>query len=320
MSGGDRHSLRIALALSLALVALAGWAAAAPLSEAQSIAETNAFLAENLGPGDFYFVQLSDTHIGGGAESPEGEFMKQISPTKNFQRALRELAGLNPPPEFIVITGDLTDHGTAEELQRFLKLLPRCGPPIYLVRGNHDRDLGAFLQAMRGQPFFDPQAMAERGFSYVFQRRGVWFVVLDSEEFRPGGPEDEWLSAQLKDLRGKPIIAFSHRQIGAVGNPFVDANREHRQPYGDELRARLVAGGCRYLFVGHAHDNAWVVRDGFNMLVTSSLFYHLQGMFLGANPLYIRLTCLRGGEVRWSALKQLGGKTQLDHPRPQPED
>src|SRR5690349_8469204 len=41
-------------------------------------------------------------------------------------------------PEFCIVAGDLTDHGTEEEMEKVGEILKEIGVPTRLVIGNHD--------------------------------------------------------------------------------------------------------------------------------------------------------------------------------------
>src|SRR5438067_10579700 len=73
-------------------------------------------------PSPFTVVQLSDTHVGfNGPPDPLG--------TKAFERAVEMINGLNPQPDLILFTGDLT-HDTddsSEHAKRFARFKEIAG-------------------------------------------------------------------------------------------------------------------------------------------------------------------------------------------------
>lgn len=78
---------------------------------------------------DFFFIWLSDTHIGRPFTFAPGE----------PQGLINHVVGLNPA--FIIVTGDLVENGTIEQFQAFKALWPSVHPPLYLMSGNHDEPL-----------------------------------------------------------------------------------------------------------------------------------------------------------------------------------
>lgn len=75
---------------------------------------------------NFYFAHLTDTHIGGPYPFAE----------ETLQKTFEELNITRP--EFIIITGDLTDNGKTKEYLKFLEILNNSRVPTYLIPGNHD--------------------------------------------------------------------------------------------------------------------------------------------------------------------------------------
>ena len=75
----------------------------------------------------FRFAFLSDTHIG----SPDGKAEEDLRRTVNDINAMNDI-------DFVVITGDITELGTNEELPRAKKLFDSLKVKYYIIPGNHD--------------------------------------------------------------------------------------------------------------------------------------------------------------------------------------
>ena len=75
----------------------------------------------------FRFAFLSDTHIG----SPDGKAEEDLRRTVNDINNRNDI-------DFVVITGDITELGTNEELPRAKKLLDSLRVKYYIIPGNHD--------------------------------------------------------------------------------------------------------------------------------------------------------------------------------------
>ncbi len=75
----------------------------------------------------FRFAFLSDTHIG----SPDGKAEEDLRRTVNDINSRNDI-------DFVVITGDITELGTNEELPRAKKMFDSLKVKYYIIPGNHD--------------------------------------------------------------------------------------------------------------------------------------------------------------------------------------
>ena len=157
-------------------------------------------------PRPFSIVQLSDTHVGfNGPPDPLG--------TKAFERAVDMVNGLDPLPELVLFTGDLThdsdDPGEhAKRMRTFRDIASRLRVKTrYHVPGENDAALdgGVLFRQNFGETH------------YSFDHRGVHFVALDNvSRARPEvGPEQiAWLKKDLSRYPATaPIVVFTHRPL-----------------------------------------------------------------------------------------------------------
>ena len=95
--------------------------------------------------------QLTDLHV-----RPVGKAANRVCETNMLtERAFRAVARLNPRPDVVVITGDLTDCGLDTEYANLTRMLRTLAPmPVFVIPGNHDqRDgTGPAHHDRRGQP------------------------------------------------------------------------------------------------------------------------------------------------------------------------
>src|SRR5687768_10659850 len=73
----------------------------------------------------FQFAFISDTHIG---NQTAGEDLNRTISSINDDSSLA----------FVVITGDITEFGSDEELRWAKKLFDKLNKPWYIIPGNHD--------------------------------------------------------------------------------------------------------------------------------------------------------------------------------------
>jgi 3',5'-cyclic AMP phosphodiesterase CpdA len=159
---------------------------------------------ETLSP--FNLVQLSDAHVGfQGPPNPTG--------TKAFERAIDVINGLNPQPELILFTGDLTHESEtpgehAKRMQLFKSLTSRLKTQrILYVPGEHDAalDHGTLYREFFGETY------------YSFDHRGVHLIALDNvSSGKPavGAEQIDWLRRDLARFpHTTPLIVFTHRPL-----------------------------------------------------------------------------------------------------------
>ena len=156
--------------------------------------------------GDFFFVQLSDTHWGfQGPPNPDAKV--------TLKKAVAAVNSLEQQPDFSVFTGDLT-HTTDDPAIRRQRMAEfrdivadlkvrnvRCMP------GEHEASLD---HGKAYQEFFGKT-------HYTFDHKGIHFIVLDNVS-DPGasiGAEQlGWLEGDLKQLsKDQRIVVFTHRPL-----------------------------------------------------------------------------------------------------------
>ena len=154
-------------------------------------------------PKPFSVFQLSDTHVGW-----EGALG-----TSAFERAVDIVNRLDPGPDLVLFTGDLThdteDQGKhAERMKRFREIAGRLrAPKVYHVPGEHDAGLdgGDLYRSFFGQT------------SYSFDHKGFHFVALDNVSLgKPevGAEQRAWLEKDLARFpKTTPIVVFTHRPL-----------------------------------------------------------------------------------------------------------
>lgn len=80
-------------------------------------------------------AQLSDFHA-----RPHGRPAYGIIDTNAaIGHAVDAVLAMQPQPDCVLVTGDLTDCGLAEEYTIVREQLARLPMPVYVVPGNHDR-------------------------------------------------------------------------------------------------------------------------------------------------------------------------------------
>jgi len=176
---------------------------------AVSVLATGAFAQDTAteSPSDFTFVQLSDIHWG--FNNPK------INPdyAGTLQKAVDAVNKLDPQPDFVVVTGDLTHRATTpeERIKRMTTVRTiLSGLKVKDIRynpGEHDAD------SDNGEAF---KEFFGSGY-YSFDHKGEHIIVLNTteEEASLGDAQLQWLQGDLSklDQDNAKIVVFTHRPL-----------------------------------------------------------------------------------------------------------
>ena len=146
----------------------------------------------------FQFAWLSDTHVG--SETGEEDLRATV-------RDINSLTGLS----FVVISGDITEYGSGEQLRLARDILGGIKIPCHVVPGNHDTkwsESGAtdFARIWKEDRFvFD-----HGGFRFIAMHEGPVMKMADGH----WAPQDvRWLADTLKKSQDRPVVFITHYPI-----------------------------------------------------------------------------------------------------------
>ncbi len=159
------------------------------------------------------FVQLTDSHV------------RNVSDRDYMRQATDEIYAMQPPPDFVVATGDLVDWGVDEHYQNYVAGMQKPPVPYFNVFGNHEI---VYSSIAKYHYFIGPDY-------YSFERDGVLFLALNC--VIPSARQEAWLTRTLELLgRGRPVVVF-----------------QHFPPVPEELE-RFAKLGVKSVFSGHWHS------------------------------------------------------------------
>lgn len=217
-----------------------------------------------------YIAQLSDSHITTG---PLGG-----GPAAGLQLALSRVMALDPLPDCVVITGDLTDHGRPDEYAALLEIIGSFPLPLHLTTGNHD-DRDALLDAVGGEAHY---AVDYPEFTLV----ALDSLIPGSPAGRLGAAQLSWLDDVLRRRPDVPALIGVHHPPVPVGIRFLDGMRLLD---GDALR-EVVSGhpNVARVMAGHVHRSITAGFAGSVLTVAPSL-WRQAGLLFGSDepPGYI---------------------------------
>jgi len=195
-------------------------------------------------------LQITDPHV-----LPIGELAYGVVDTgAALQAAVEAVNDALPrigPVDLAVVTGDLTDHGTPAEYDRFLEIMAGLRVDYAAIPGNHD-DREAMRAAFPTAAWMPPEGEIR----WRIDLDGMTVVGLDTHV--PGAPHGalspealNWLEHTMDDLRNRPLIVALHHPPIVTGIVQMDRQRL-RDPGGLEAVLARHPGPCR-IIAGHVH-------------------------------------------------------------------
>jgi len=186
--------------------------------------ETNGWTAPSFGS-EYSFIVLTDVHIEDGKDNG----LEKIS------------ALIDDSIKFVVIVGDITQYGSARDIDTFMEIARSFGVPCYPVIGNHDIYFGnwSVWKEKIGSTCYRINESA--GAATLF--------ILDTANAFYGKKQLDWLESEIKSAQGH-VFVFTH------SNLFVNGPVDIQQTTDIRERARVVSilqDKCNSMFMGHVH-------------------------------------------------------------------
>ncbi len=156
--------------------------------------------------------------------------------------AIRAIEQLDP--DAVVVKGDLTNLGTEEEYENFLRAYTQLGPRMHHIRGNHDAML--------------TETIAATG-PFAVELPGVTLAVLDTtipgtDRGRIPHAQLEWLD-DLAAPAAKPVLVFGHHHPWEPNGKQRSANYFGVNPDDSDALCALITrrASIAGYFAGHTH-------------------------------------------------------------------
>jgi 3',5'-cyclic AMP phosphodiesterase CpdA len=195
-------------------------------------------------------AQISDTHID--LDGPNG-----AARLRNLEDCVATINSLDPLPDVVIHTGDLTQHGAPAEYEAAKRVLGTLRSPLLVGAGNRD-DRAAIRAAFPAEDYLLPDTLFVQYCTDAFPVRLIAVDTL-SESSNQGHFCDvraDNLRAALAEDTTKPTVIFMHHPPFEV--------RESKYPFQFESwesveRMNRALDGQRHVvaaFCGHTHRNA----------------------------------------------------------------
>jgi Icc protein len=215
----------------------------------------------------YTLIQISDVHVEeAGVDSRYG-----VDTLTLLDRALRRVETTGVRLDAVLLTGDLTEHGSAAEYGRLRELvepvIARLGVPAVYAMGNHD-DRATLRAVLLG----DDSGSTEPVYQ-VIRLRGLRIVVLDSSV--PGVAFGDLDDAQLDRLRAElaepapegTVLVLHHPPLPSVVPIAAAIELQHA----DRLAAAVAGSDVRVVLAGHTHMTSAGVLAGIPVWTAGAL-------------------------------------------------
>jgi 3',5'-cyclic AMP phosphodiesterase CpdA len=236
---------------------------------------------------NFRFAIVSDLHLALPHtiwDHPSRFHLVEVS-IPAFESVLEHLTQLNL--DFLLLPGDLTQHGEPENHDWLQERLAKLPFPAYVVPGNHDVPV---LMA-------DEQSIAFRDFPYYYRKYGysnpeqlyytcqvlpgVKLIGLNSNSFNEEGKQIgrldakqlQWLEDVLAASGNDVVLVMIHHNVvehlpNQLRHPMANRYMLENAP---ELLQLLRRYGVRLVFTGHLHVQDVAYSNGVYDITTGSL-------------------------------------------------
>ncbi len=193
-------------------------------------------------------VQISDAHL-----CPEGDLLHGISdPVVALTAAVTQINAMDPAPDLVIFTGDLTEDGLTSEYAVAARLLGELRAPLRILPGNHD-DREGFRSAFAAGfdlPAQGPLHWVADDFGPL-RVIGLDVTVPGDHHGRIEAAHLAWLEAALARAPDRPTLLAMHQPPILTGITFMDRYR----CYGEQGLLELISRfpSVQRVACGHVH-------------------------------------------------------------------
>lgn len=178
---------------------------------------------------NFKYAFVTDTHVG----TATGE--------EDLRRTVADINTQNDI-DFVLVTGDITEMGTNEELKLAKEILSSLNKKHYVIPGNHDTGWSESGGVSFIKEFgYDKFTFDHNGFRFIACASGPYVRMSDGHI-----PRDAtvWLDSLLKKTpKNMPVVFINHYPIdNSLDNWY-------------EVTDRLKKKNIQYAICGHGHQN-----------------------------------------------------------------
>lgn len=165
-------------------------------------------------------AQLSDTHFLEADADPEGGFAYDTN--QAFDAVLDHIT-TQPDLDFVVVTGDVADHGRPAQYRLALDAFDRLPVPVMVTPGNHDQD-APFTVGMGSTKVTTPRVVHHDNWCFVFVDSNAGVMIDDGTGHRVdpayndrlhtngnlGAAEAAWLQQVCATTEAEHVFIWLH--------------------------------------------------------------------------------------------------------------
>lgn len=211
------------------------------------------------------FIHLTDLHI----SHPDAKDPKDKGGSREtLERVVGIINAMDPQPDFVVASGDLTNMGDAASYRLVRDLMAPLKPPVIMALGNHD--LREEFQAVFGEDAGDAP------YYHDAVHGGLHVITLDTKvPERVAGTicdaQFDYLSAALARHANLPKLIVMHHppRVDDAGLPWGTIDLAATKRLAEVLEGHDIAG----ILSGHIHINQLHHWHGIPICITSGLDY-----------------------------------------------
>ena len=213
-------------------------------------------------------AQITDCHIGFDPSDPDEDNVRRL------RAVLGQLATGPDRPDLVLLTGDLTARGHADDYERLAEVLAGYDLPVRLMIGNHDQR-EAMRKAFPDLPGGTPDLPGGNGFiQFVAALPGLRVIALDTVETgRHAGAfcdaRAEWLGEHLDADPHTPVLIAMHHPPIVSGIDWLDGGDD--EPWIARFAATIAGRPqVRAIVTGHLHRTIFTTVAGVPLSVCPS--------------------------------------------------
>lgn len=158
-------------------------------------------------------AQITDTHL----FATDEQQMLGLTTHDCLQAVVAHLRQLQPQPDILLLTGDLSQDETKESYQRLQEIISPLQIPTYWIPGNHD-DLALMQQLLNQPPIFADKSFTAGGWHFLLLSSWVPGKVYG----KLSQASLEWLEQELQSIGDKPTLISLHHPPCAIASAWMD--------------------------------------------------------------------------------------------------